>query len=478
VLSKVSITGKDFVMSESSAIKAVERRYSRVRSRSKVKLATRRIAMSSAAKSTAELLDDRVKHVARGVMTAHPIVATRAEGIYLWDADGRRYLDFVGGIGVLNVGHNHPRVVKAVSSQLSLLSHTAFQVAAHEPYIALAERLNLLVGKGRDVKSVLLTTGAEAVENAVKIARAYTQRSAIVAFRGGFHGRTLLGVSLTGFAQPYKQNFGPFAGEIYHSAFPDLYRGITTEVAISALEEVFATQISPERVAAIIIEPVQGDGGFLPAPVDFLRALRALSEKHGIVLIADEIQTGFGRTGKMFAFEHAGILPDLVTVAKSLGGGLPLSGVVGKAAIMDAPSPGGLGGTYGGNVLACAAAHAVLDALEQEELLDRANQRGRQLRVGLDALATKHEKIGSVRGVGFMQAIEFVTDAISKKPDPDSAQRTIDRARDGGLLVIKCGVHRNVVRFLAPLIASEKDVDRALSILDAVLGDGAVSVAA
>jgi 4-aminobutyrate aminotransferase / (S)-3-amino-2-methylpropionate transaminase / 5-aminovalerate transaminase len=291
--------------------------------------------------------------VARCVLTAHPIVVTRAAGAHVWDTDGRRYFDFVGGIGVLNVGHNHPRVVAAVHEQLELISHTAFQVAAYQPYIALAERLNALVGKGAPHKSIFLTTGAEAVENAVKIARGYTNRSAVIAFRGGFHGRTLLGVSLTGMIQPYKQNFGPFASEVYHAPYPDAYRGVTTEIALAALDEVFATQIAPDRVAAIIIELVQGDGGFLPAPVAFMRALRALTERHGIVLIVDEIQTGFGRTGQMFGFEHSGIQPDLVTVAKSLAGGLPLSGVVGKTGIMDAPLPGGLGGTYGGNPLAC-----------------------------------------------------------------------------------------------------------------------------
>ncbi len=426
--------------------------------------------MPTAWRSTADLLAARAANVARGVLTAHPIVAVRAEGAQLWDADGRRYLDFVGGIGVLNVGHNHPRVVKAVIEQLGRLSHIAFQVAAYEPYISLAERLNRLIGKGEDYKSVLLTTGAEAVENAVKIARGYTNRPAVIACRGGFHGRTLLGVTLTGFAQPYRQNFGPFAGEVYHTAFPDLYRGITTETAMAALQDLFATVVAPERVAAIIIEPVQGDGGFLPAPADFLQALRTVTEKHGIVLIADEIQTGFGRTGRMFGFEHAGIRPDLVTVAKSLAGGLPLSGVVGKAAIMDGPLPGGLGGTYGGNAVACAAAHAVLDAFEHDGLLDRAELLGRKLSEGLARVAARHDLAANVRGLGFMQGIEFVTDRSSKTPDADRAQRVVDRARDGGLLVIKCGVHRNVVRFLAPLVIAERDLDEALQIFDAAVG--------
>ena len=434
--------------------------------------------MSATARTTAELLAARSQNVARGVVTAHPIVVARAEGSHVWDADGRRYLDFVGGIGVLNVGHNHPRVVAAVRKQLELVTHTAFQVAAYEPYIALAERLNALIGKGAVHKSLFLTTGAEAVENAVKIARGYTNRSAVIAFRGGFHGRTLLGVSLTGMSQPYKQNFGPFAPEIFHTPYPDAFRGVTTEIALAALDEVFATQVAPDRVAAIIIEPVQGDGGFLPAPAAFMQALRAITQRHGIVLIADEIQTGFGRTGKMFGFEHSGIQPDLVTVAKSLAGGLPLSGVVGKAEIMDAPLPGGLGGTYGGNPLACAAALAVLDAFEQDGLLEHANVLGRQFNAGLTELQNKHAAIGEVRGLGFMQAIEFVTDRDSKQPDADRAQRVIDRARESGLLVIKCGVHRNVVRFLAPLVLSEGDLRQALAILGAALASEQASIAA
>jgi 4-aminobutyrate aminotransferase / (S)-3-amino-2-methylpropionate transaminase / 5-aminovalerate transaminase len=436
------------------------------------------VSMPTTSRTTAELLAARNANVARGVVTAHPIVVARAEGSHVWDTDGRRYLDFVGGIGVLNVGHNHPRVVAAVRKQLELVTHTAFQVAAYEPYIALAERLNALIGKGAATKSTFLTTGAEAVENAVKIARSYTNRPAVIAFRGGFHGRTLLGISLTGMSQPYKQNFGPFAPEIFHTPYPDAYRGVTTEIALAALDEVFATEIAPDRVAAIIIEAVQGDGGFLPAPPAFMQALRTLTERHGIVLIADEIQTGFGRTGAMFGFEHSGIQPDLVTVAKSLAGGLPLSGVVGKAEIMDAPLPGGLGGTYGGNALACAAALAVLDAFAQDELLARASALGRKLNAGLLELQNKHPAIGEVRGLGFMQAIELVTDRDSRQPDADRAQRVIDRARDNGLLVIKCGVHRNVVRFLAPLVVSDEDLRQALAILDAALASEQASIAA
>ena len=435
-------------------------------------------AMSAAHSTAAELAALRNANIARGVLTAHPITIARAEGALVWDVEGKQYLDFVAGIGVLNVGHNHPRVVAAVEKQLKSITHMAFQVAAYRPYLELAEKLNRLVGKGEAYKSIFLTSGAEAVENAVKIARAYTNRSAVIAFRGGFHGRTMLGVSLTGMSQPYKQNFGPFASEIFHTPFPDAYRNMTTERALEALDEVFATDITADRVAAIIIEPVQGDGGFLPAPVAFLKALREITKRHGIVLIADEIQTGFGRTGKLFGFEHSGIQPDLVTVAKSLAGGFPLSGVVGRAEIMDAPLPGGLGGTYGGNAIGCAAALAVIETFEQDKLLARAERLGEKLEAGLRELARKHSIIGDVRGLGFMQAIELVTDRKTKKPDPDRAQRVIDNARQRGLLVIKCGVHRNVIRFLAPLVVSDEHLDEALGIIDAALSAESVQAVA
>ncbi len=416
---------------------------------------------------TAFYLALRERAVPRGVLTAHPIVLKRGQGAQVWDVDGRRYLDFVGGIGVLNVGHNHPRVVAAVEAQLRAITHAAFQVAAYPPYVELAARLATLVGGGEAYKTLLLTSGAEAVENAVKIARAYTGRSAIVAFRGGFHGRTLLATTLTGMSAPYRQNFGPFAPDVFHIPFPNVYRGCTAAMALAALDELFATEVTAERVAAILIEPVQGDGGFLPAPPDFLRALQALAHRHGFVLILDEIQSGFGRTGRMFAFEHAGIAPDLVTVAKSLAGGLPLSGVVGRAEIMDAPAPGGLGGTYGGNALACAAALAVLDAFEQENLLARSRALGERLRAALLALSRDHAAIGEVRGVGFMQAIEMVDGTGA--PDAAQAQRVIDAARARGLLVIKCGVYRNVVRFLAPLVTTDAELEEAIGILAAAL---------
>ncbi|MBB3236809.1 4-aminobutyrate--2-oxoglutarate transaminase [Phyllobacterium endophyticum] len=423
--------------------------------------------MTSTAPKTQDLLERRDRNIARGIATAHPILASKAKGTELWDVEGRRYLDFVGGIGVLNVGHNHPRVVDAVKRQIETLSHACFQVLGYEPYVALAEKLNTLIGK--DYKSAFFTSGAEAVENSVKIARGYTNRPAVIAFRGGFHGRTLLGVSLTGMSQPYKQNFGPFAPEIFHIPYPNAYRGVTTADALAALAEVFATDVAPERVAAIIIEPVQGDGGFHPAPVNFVAALREITNKHGIVLILDEIQTGFGRTGEMFGFQHSGIEPDLVTIAKSLAGGLPLSAVVGKAEIMDAPTPGGLGGTYGGNALACAAALAVIETFERDDILRNGRQRAAQLRKGLIALQQRHAFIGDVRGLGFMLAIEIVSDRATKAPDADRTQHVLDEARKGGLLLIKCGIHRNTVRFLAPLVATEAEIDEALAALGEAL---------
>lgn len=404
----------------------------------------------------------RNQHVSNGIAVAHPITVSRAAGAYLWDDQGKKYLDFVGGIGVLNVGHNHPRVVEAVRKQLDCFSHICFQVAAYDQYIDLAAKLNALVAPNDHYKSVFLTTGAEAVENAIKVARGYTGRPGVIAFRGGFHGRTLMGMTLTGMSQPYRQNFGPYAPDIYHTPYPNEYRGMTPEKAMAALQEVFDTQIAADRVAAIIIEPVQGDGGFLAAPVEFMKALRKKTEELGIVLICDEIQTGFGRTGTMFGFQHSGIQPDLITVAKSLAGGLPISGVVGKAHMMDAPLPGGLGGTYGGNPLGCAAALEVIKIFETENLLERSKAIGAQLKEGLKALESRFGSIGDVRTLGAMCAVELVTDQTSKTPDAALAQKIIDAAREEGLLVIKCGVYRNVIRFLCPLVISEQDVAEAL----------------
>ncbi|WP_213881656.1 4-aminobutyrate--2-oxoglutarate transaminase [Pseudomonas sp. dw_358] len=423
--------------------------------------------MNQSTRNTDRLLAFREQHVPRGIATAHPVVAARALGTELWDVDGKRYLDFVGGIGVLNTGHSHPKVVAAVQRQMGEIAHASFQVAAYESYLDVAARLNRLIGGDQHYKSLLLTSGAEAVENAIKIARAHTNRPAVIAFRGGFHGRTLLGVTLTGMSQPYKQNFGPFPADIFHSPYPNAYRGVSSDDALAALHELLATQVAADRVAAILIEPVQGDGGFLPAPVEFLQAVRALCTQHGIVMILDEIQAGFGRTGKMFGFQHAGIQPDLVTVAKSLAGGMPLSAVTGRAHIMDAPTPGGLGGTYGGNAVACAAALAVMDLFEEDDLLAKGEALAVQLREGLQGLAARYSRIGEVRGLGFMLAMEMVSSTGAA--DADLTQRVIDHAREAGLLVIKCGVYRNVVRFLAPLTTSRQQIDEALTMLDIAL---------
>ncbi|MBM3361110.1 MAG: 4-aminobutyrate--2-oxoglutarate transaminase [Betaproteobacteria bacterium] len=407
--------------------------------------------------------------VPRGVSTAHPLAIAKGQGEFLWGDDGRRYIDFVGGIGVMNVGHCHPKVVAAVQAQAARLTHTAFQVAAYDVYVTLAERLNALARLEDPAKTLFVTTGAEAVENAVKIARAHTQRPGVVAFAGGFHGRTLMGMSLTGMSQPYKQNFGPFAPDTYHVPYPDEYRGVSSADAMAALRQLFSTDIAPDRVAAVLVEIVQGDGGFIAAPRDFLAQLRELTAQHGIVLIADEIQTGFGRTGSLFAYQQAGITPDLVTVAKSLAGGLPLAAVIGRASVMDAPAPGGLGGTYGGNPIACAAALAVLDLIEEEQLVARAQALGRQLRAGFESLASRHAAIGTVRGQGAMLGLEFVTDRQTKQPDAVTAQKVIDGLRDEGVLVIKCGVHRNIIRCLVPLVARDAVVEEALAAFERVL---------
>jgi 4-aminobutyrate aminotransferase/(S)-3-amino-2-methylpropionate transaminase len=400
----------------------------------------------------------RERHVPRGLSNTHAIFVERAEGTRVWDTAGKEYLDFTSGIGVLNTGHRHPFVVRAVRDQLDRLMHTCFQVTMYEPYVALAARLSALAGGADTHKAVLFTTGAEAIENAVKIARAHTRRSGVVAFSGAFHGRSLLALTMTASSPAYRQNFGPFATDVYHAPYPDEYRGWTTEKAIEALEQLFSTEVLPEQIAAVVIEPELGEGGFIPAPAAFMQQLRAITRRHGIVLVADEVQSGFGRTGRMFGYQHAGIEPDLVVMAKSLAAGLPLSAVAGTAAIMDAPLPGGLGGTYGGNPLACASALAVLDIFETEGLVARAAAIGEQLRAALLRLQAQVSQIGDVRGLGAMLAIEMVADPATSEPDPELAQRIIDRARERGLLLLKCGPHKNVVRLLPPLTASSDEI--------------------
>jgi 4-aminobutyrate aminotransferase / (S)-3-amino-2-methylpropionate transaminase / 5-aminovalerate transaminase len=420
---------------------------------------------------TAALLRARQDNVPRGVGNTHPIFAARAQGAQLWDIDGNEYVDFAGGIGVMNIGHSHPRVLQAVQAQLERFTHTCFQVVMYDTYVRLAERLNQLAPGDAPKKTIFLTTGAEAVENAVKIARLATGRPGIISFTSSFHGRTLLGMSLTGKATGYKQNFGPFAPEVYHAPFPYAYRGWDSERALAALDDLFHTDITPDRVAGIIIEPVLGEGGFVPASPEFLHALRRITQDHGIVFIADEIQSGFGRTGKLFAVEHCGVAPDLITIAKSMAGGIPLAGVIGRADLMDAPAPGGLGGTFAGNPLACAAGLAVLDIFEQEKILDRAQQVGEQLQSRLRAMQADLPIIGEVRGLGPMAAIELVRDPHTREPAPEVTDHVVALARERGVLLIKAGLHGNVVRILAPLVIDDALLDHALDTLAGVIAD-------
>ena len=418
------------------------------------------------ASANASLRHRREAAVARGVATAAPFYVARAQNAELWDAEGRRYLDFAGGIAVLNTGHRHPRVVAALHEQLDRFTHTAFQVAAYESYISLAERLNALAPVASPAKSVLFSTGAEALENAVKLARIATGRCAVICFSGAFHGRTFLTMAMTGKVVPYKAGFGPLAPDIYHVPFPMDLHGVGVADSVAALQLLFRASVEPKRVAAIVIEPVQGEGGFYPAPTELLRELRAICDEHGILLIADEVQTGFGRTGRWFAMEHHGVAPDLMTCAKSLAAGLPLSAVIGRAAIMDAAPPGGLGGTYGGNPLAVAAAHAVLDIIEHEHLLDRANLLGERLRARLTRVQAKVPGVAEIRGPGAMVAMELMRGSA---PDPDAAKAIQAKAMARGLLLLTCGVHGNVIRFLFPLTIEDAVFEEGLAILEDVI---------
>jgi 4-aminobutyrate aminotransferase, prokaryotic type len=406
--------------------------------------------------------------VAGGVGTRN-IFAQKAQNAELWDVEGRRFIDFAAGIAVNNTGHRNPTVMKAVAKQADLFTHTCFHVAPYEGYILLAERLNEIAPTGAENRTMLVTTGAEAVENAVKIARAYTGRAGIIAFSGAFHGRTMLGMALTGKVMPYKKNFGPFPSDIYHAPFPNTFLGYSTEQAIAELQRLFASDVDPARIAAFIVEPVQGEGGFNVAPKEFLVKLREIADSHGIVLIADEVQAGMARTGKMFGFEHAGVKPDLVTMAKGLAGGFPLSAVTGKAEIMNAAHPGGLGGTYAGNPLAVAAANAVLDVIEKEKLCDRAAEIGRRISERLNSIASRQgmERIGEVRGLGAMVAFELVEDRQSKAAAPDITTRIVAEAEARGLILLSCGTRLNVIRLLPPLTIEWDVLEEGLAILEA-----------
>ncbi|HRP09769.1 MAG TPA: 4-aminobutyrate--2-oxoglutarate transaminase [Terricaulis sp.] len=421
--------------------------------------------------TNADLLTRRTAAAPRGVATATPIMAERAQNARIWDVEGREFIDFAGGIAVLNTGHRHPHVMAAVQAQLERFTHTAFQVIAYEPYIALTEKLNAVAPIEGPAKTILFTTGAEAVENAVKIARAATGRSGVISFSGGFHGRTALTMGLTGKVAPYKHQFGPSPADLFHVPFPIARYGVDVETSLLVLNHVLRADIGADRVAAIILEPVQGEGGFHQAPPQLMRALRALCDTHGIMLIADEVQTGFARTGKMFAMEHYDVRPDLITMAKSLAGGFPLSAVTGRAALMDKVEPGGLGGTYGGSPVGCAAALAVLDVIEQEGLNARAEALGKKAKARLNELRTRNDiaPIDDVRGVGSMVAFDLVTERGASTPDGAGAKRVTARALESGLILLSCGVSGETIRLLYPLTIEDDLFDAGLARLEDAL---------
>ena len=409
--------------------------------------------------------------IPRGVGNSLAVYAERAQNAELWDVEGRRYVDFASGIAVVNTGHVHPHVKAAMAGQLEKITHGCFQVTPYESYIALAEALNELAPGPTPKKTIFLSTGAEAVENAIMIARYATKRSAIIAFSGGFHGRTLGCIALTGKVQPYKAGFGPMLPEVFHVPYPMAYHGVTPEDSFAALEHLFKADVDPARVAAIIIEPVQGEGGFYIAPPEFLRGLRALCDKHGILLIADEIQTGFARTGKTFAIEHSGVEPDLMTVAKSIAGGVPLSAVIGKAEIMDAPVVGGLGGTFAGSPLACAAGLAVLEVLQKEKLNERAELLGGKIVARLKQMQARFNCIGDVRSLGMMVAMELVKNRRADSPDAGLTRALVQAAGRRGLILLSCGIYSNVIRILAPLTIPEDQLEEGLQLLEQSLAE-------
>lgn len=415
----------------------------------------------------AEIDSRRKAALARGVGVLTDHYAVKAQNSEIWDADGNRLIDFASGIAVLNTGHRHPKVMEAVKAQLDAFTHTCHQVVPYENYVRLAERLNALAPGDFEKKSLFVTTGAEALENAVKIARAATGRSAVITFNGGFHGRTFMTMSMTGKVVPYKIGFGPMSADVFHAPYPNELHGISIEDSLNAIEHLFKADVNPARVAAIVFEPVQGEGGFNPAPKEFVARIRKLCDNKGIVMVADEVQTGFARTGTVFAMDGYDIAPDLTTMAKSLGGGFPIAAVVGKADIMDAAGPGGLGGTYGGNPLAIAAANAVLDVIEEEALCDRANVLGDRLKACLETLKADVPEIAEVRGPGFMVAAEFCHADGTPAPELTNAIREEALAR--GLLLLTCGVYSNVIRFLAPITIEDEVFAEALDILEAAI---------
>ncbi|MCZ4675505.1 4-aminobutyrate--2-oxoglutarate transaminase [Citrobacter sedlakii] len=417
---------------------------------------------------SSELNQRRQQATPRGVGVMCDYFVEKAENATIWDIEGKEVIDFAAGIAVLNTGHRHPKIVAAVEKQLQAFTHTAYQIVPYESYVTLAERINAIAPIDGPAKTAFFTTGAEAVENAVKIARAHTGRPGLITFGGGFHGRTFMTMALTGKVEPYKIGFGPFPGSVYHAVYPNAAHGVTVEDALKSLERLFKADIAADQVAAIVIEPIQGEGGFNVAPAAFMQALRKICDTHGILLIADEVQTGFARTGKVFAMQHYDVKPDLMTMAKSLAGGFPLSGVVGRAEVMDAPAPGGLGGTYAGNPLAVAAAHAVLDIIEEEQLCQRASQLGEHLKEVLNQAREHSPAIVDVRGLGSMVAVEF-NDPQTGEPSAEFTREVQRKAQENGLLLLSCGVYGNVIRFLYPLTIPDAQFSKALDILTRAL---------
>ncbi|HZG36641.1 MAG TPA: 4-aminobutyrate--2-oxoglutarate transaminase [Gaiellaceae bacterium] len=416
-----------------------------------------------------EVLERKQRVIANAKSITLPVVIAEASGATITDLDGNTFVDFTGGVGCLNVGHAHPRVVEAAQDQLARFAHTDFTVVPYEVYVALAERLLALAPFRGPAKAAFFNAGTEAVENAVKFARLATRRPAVIAFDGAFHGRTLLSLTLTSRPHPYKAGMGPLAPEVYRAPFPNEYRGIDAATALRELEGLFDTQVAADQVAAIVVEPIQGEGGFVVAPKEFLAGLRRICDEHGIVLVVDEVQTGFARTGRLFALEHYGIEPDLITLAKSIAGGLPLSGVLGKAELMDAAHDGAVGGTYVGNPVAQAAALAVLDVIEDEGLVERAQAIGETMRSRMHAWQERFPQVGDVRGLGAMLAIELVHDRTTKEPAPELAQAVIDASLQRGLLLLKAGVYSNCVRVLCPLVVTDAELDEALAVWEDAL---------
>jgi 4-aminobutyrate aminotransferase len=426
--------------------------------------------MENAMTTNAELLKRREAASPRGVGTASPIFVDRAKNAEVWDVEGRRYIDFASGIAVTNTGHLHPKIVAAATAQMERFAHVAFQVAGYDVYVELAEKLNALAPI-KNAKTIFFTTGAEATENAVKIARAHTGRPGIITFTGAFHGRTLLTMAMTGKSAPYRNKFGMMPPGIFHAPFPIPHHGTTEADSLRALEHIFKADMPPDQVAAIVIEPVQGEGGFYLTPKGFMKKLREICDAHGICLVADEVQSGFARTGKLFAIEHYDVEPDLIPIAKALGGGFPISGLIGKAEIMDAPDPGGLGGTYGGNPIACAAALAVLEAIESEGLCERSQRIGARMMERIEEIkrANDTRPIGDVRGLGAMVAFELVKERGTHEPDADATKAVTAKALEHGLIILSCGYYANTVRLLAPLTIEDAHLEEGLDALASAL---------